>query len=290
METVNTGRRQTALLVVVLILPALLAFGVVRLLGARGGTAHRAAPPPPSGPATPSATVGVGPVLDLTARITGTEDGTGLTFLTTRAKAEAGPPAPVTDCRQFAAWAQRDGGIPVGFAPVHTLSVHARRTLDVGGVSVAAVSVTDVDLSSGDGPWVELACRDAAPAPTATPSAGGLPAGTRDGNPDRPLVVVAGQTIELPVLLDRPYDSGEVFPHGTVDYQLRVRMEVDGVVEEHRLRNGTVPFRCCGRVTHMGFQAARYEWRVSPERSLRYCAELRWTGQPPPAKCELRRG
>ncbi|QDY05960.1 hypothetical protein FJK98_01310 [Micromonospora sp. HM134] len=290
METVNTGRRQTALLVVALVLPALLAFGVVRLLGARDGAGHRAASPPPSGPASPSDAVGVGPVLDVTARITGTEDGTELTFLTTRARAEAGPPAPVTDCRQFAGWAQRDGGIPVGVAPVHALSVHARRTLDIGGVSVAAVSVTDVDLSGGDGPWVELACRDDAPAPATTPSGSGRPAGRWEGDPGRPRVLVAGQTIELPAPLGPPYDGGEVFPHGTVDYQLRVRMEIDGVVEEHRLRNGDVPFRCCARVTHMGFQAARYEWRVSPARSLRYCAELRWTGQPPPPKCELRRG
>ncbi|MEU1752369.1 hypothetical protein ABZ436_06910 [Micromonospora matsumotoense] len=286
MEAVNTRRRQTALLVVFLILPALLAFGVVRLLGTRDGAAHQAGSSPPSSPAAPSDAVGSGPALDVTARITGTEESTELTFLIARGRAEAGPPTSVTDCRQFAEWAQRNGGVPVGFAPVHTLSVHARRNLDISGVSVLAVQVTEVELAGGDGPWVELACRDDhAPAPTAT-----HPDEPADGDPDRPHVLVAGQAIELPVPLDTPYDTGGAFPHGTVDYQLRVRMDIDGVVEEHRLRNGGSPFRCCGRSTYMGFRSARYEWRVSPPRSLRYCAELRYAVHPPPPKCALRHG
>ncbi|MEU1884439.1 hypothetical protein [Micromonospora sp. WMMD987] len=296
----NTGRRQTALLVVVLVLPALLAFGVVRVLGTRDGGKRQADPPPPTNLSSPSNPVGPsggvdssgvpasdsGPAVDVAARITGTVDGTELTFQVTRDLAEAGPPPQVDDCRRFAEWAQRNGGIPVGFEPVHTLSVHARRNLDVNGVSARVVPVGEVQLSEQDGPFVELACRDGTPAPTTTRSSR---AGEEDGESvDRPHVLTAGQTVELPLLLEASYDTDEVFPHGVVDYQLKVHIGIDGVSEEHLLRNATAPFRCCGRLTYMGFQAARYEWRLSPARSLRYCAELRYTTEPPPERCEIR--
>ncbi|WFE63359.1 hypothetical protein [Micromonospora sp. WMMD714] len=288
----STGRRQTALLVVVLVLPALLAFGVVRLLGTRDGGRPEAALPEPSSQVGQSGTVGPsgvpasgpGPAVDVVARITGTVDGTELTFQATRDVAEAGPPPQVDDCRRFAEWAQRNGGIPVGFEPVHTLSVHARRNLDVNGVSARVVPVGEVGLTEQDGPFVELACRGGTPAPTTT---------RRDGEDDeefvdRPHVLTAGQTVELPLLLEAPHDTGEAFPHGVVDYQLKVSIGIDGVWEEYLLRNGSAPFRCCGRLTYMGFQAARYEWRLSPARSLRYCAELRYTAEPPPERCEIR--
>ncbi|MEV6796998.1 hypothetical protein AB0M91_01455 [Micromonospora rifamycinica] len=279
----NTDRRQAAWLVAVLLLPALLAFGVVRLLSTRDdGTRRVESPLPtaPSHPVDPSGGVDSEPDIDLATRITGTVDGTELTFQITRDRAEAGPPASIGDCRQFAEWAMRNGGIPVGFEPVHTLSVHARRNLDVNGMSVTVVPVGEARLTEQDGPFVELACRDGTPTPTTTP-----PAEEEGEVVDRPHVLTAGQTIELPAPLEAPYDTDEAFPHGLVDYQLKVRIEIDGVVQEHLLRNGSAPFRCCGRLTYMGFQAARYEWRLSPDRSLRYCAELRYTTDPPPAKC-----
>ncbi|WP_329017508.1 hypothetical protein OG271_12800 [Micromonospora rifamycinica] len=282
----NTGRRRTALLVV-LVLPALLAFGVVRLLGTRDGGKQQADPTPPANPSypvVPPGAVDSGPAVDLATRITGTRDNTELTFEIARDVAEAGPPPQVDDCRRFAEWAQRNGGIAVGFEPVHTLSVHARRNLDVNGVSARVVPVGEVRLTEQDGPFVELACRDGTPAPTTT---------RRDGDDDeefvdRPNVLTAGQTVELPLLLEAPHDTDEALPHGVVDYQLKVSIDIDGVSEEHLLRNGSAPFRCCGRLTYMGFQAARYEWRLSPARSLRYCAELRYTTEPPPERCEIR--
>lgn len=287
----NTDRRQTALLVVVLVLPALLAFGVVRLLGASDGAQHRAERSEPSGPADPARPVDSGPAVDLAARFTAPQGGTELTFQIARDRAEAGPPPQVTDCRRFAEWAQRSGGVPVAPEPAHLLSVHARRDLDVTGVSVVAVPIAQVTPTEEDGPWVELACRDDAPAPTARASDEGQPSGTEaaDGAPDRPHVLTTGQTIELPVTLQPPSDTGEVLPHGVSDYRLQVRIEIDGVEEQHLLPEGSASFRCCGRTTFMGFQAARYEWRLSPSRSLRRCAELRYVEEPPLARCETGR-
>ncbi|MFJ6195062.1 hypothetical protein [Micromonospora sp. NPDC092111] len=283
----NAGRRRVAGAVVILVLPAVLAFTVVRLLGTGDGGEHRAAP---SDPGAPARTDGSGPAVDVVARFAGPEDGAELTFQIGRDQAEAGPPEDIRDCRRFAEWAARNGGVPVGVEPAHVLSVHARRSLDVNGVSVVAVPVGQVPPTWQDGPWVELACRDATPTPAASPGDPGWPPKQEDSDeqPDRPLVLTAGQTIELPVALDTSYDTGEAFPHGLSDYQLDVRIEIDGITERHRLRNGSSSFRCCGRTTFMGFQAARYEWRLTPSRSLRYCAELRYAEAPPPPKCETR--
>ncbi|MGX4657813.1 hypothetical protein ACWCHM_29450 [Micromonospora sp. SCSIO 07396] len=283
----STGCRQTALLVVILILPALLAFGGVRLLGTRDSGEREAEPPLPSSPVVPShpvipsGAVDSGPDIDLSARITGTRHGTELTFLISRDRAAVGPPPQIRDCRRFAEWAVQNGGIPTGFEPIHTLSMHARRNVDVSGVSATVVPIAKVQLTEQDGPFAELACRDDTPAPTATRR-------NEDEALDRPHVLTAGQTIELSVPLKTSYDTGETFPHGVVDYQLKVRIEIDGAVREHLLRNGSAPFRCCGRTTAVGYKAARYEWRLAPVRSLRYCAELRYPMPPPPEECAIR--
>ncbi|MFE0590027.1 hypothetical protein [Micromonospora echinospora] len=278
----NARRQKIAGFVIVAILPAMLAFGVVRWSRADDGGPQRATPP---GTVEPAASDGA---VDLVARFAGSAQGVDLTFMINEDRAEAGPPPEIRDCERFADWAQRAGGIPVGFQPSHVLVVHARRSLDVNGVSVLAIPVAPVAVTEKDGPWVEMACRDGAPTPTASP-VGERPSEEDDGPPDdKPHVLVAGQTMELPVQLRDPYDHEAALPHGVSDYELEVEMEIDGVYETYRLKNGKSYFRCCGRTTFMGYQAARYEWTLSPSRSLRHCEELRYAEEPPPPTCTVR--
>ncbi|WDZ83543.1 hypothetical protein [Micromonospora cathayae] len=284
----NARRQRIVGFVVVAVLPALLAFTVVRLLRDDGGGAQRAAPSHTGGPAVPpSPAVSDGDV-DLAVRFAGSAPGVEPTFMINEKQAAAGPPPEIRDCRRFADWAQRVGGIPVDFTPSHVLSVHARRSLDLNGAWIEAVPVAQVSITEGDGPWVELACRDGAPTPTATPS-GEFPSQGEDDSPpvDRPHVLVAGQTIELPMELSEPYDGGDAFPHGVSDYELTVSLEIDGIYRTYRLKNGDSYFRCCGRTTYMGYQAASYEWNLSPPRSLRHCEELRYAEEPPPPTCTV---
>ncbi|MFI1195054.1 hypothetical protein ACH4T9_17580 [Micromonospora sp. NPDC020750] len=280
-----SGRhRRLTRLVAVGVLPAVLAFAVVRALGSGdgGGGGHQAAPP---------GTMDAGPVgaLDMTATLVGTRHSTELAFQVREEQARNGPPQDVRDCRQFAAWAQREGGIVVGWDPVHALSLHARRAVDVNVFSVLPVPVAEVPLTEENGPWVELACRDAAgPLTVPGPVAGSPRADPAD---DTPHALAAGQRVELLVGPEMAWsDEGKVkaFPSGVVEYHLEVRLGVDEGSETLRLRNGTGPFRCCGRVTFMGFQAARYEWTLSPARTLRYCPELRYADEPPPRTCAPR--
>ncbi|RGC69123.1 hypothetical protein C5N14_10180 [Micromonospora sp. MW-13] len=286
----SAGRNRLVRLVAVGVLPAMLAFVVVHALRAGDGEDHRGRS---SGGGDVDAT-GPAEALDLTATLVGTRYQREPTFQVRQERAAVSPPPEVRDCRQFAAWAQREGGVPAGPDPVHILSLHARRSVDVQFIGVVAVPVAQPSLDT-QGPWVELACRDAAPAATGPPAATSSPAATSFPADDGPAyvgaqrhVLTAGQAVELPVDLDPPSGPDRAFPPGIADYYLQVRMEVDGVEQTRELRNGTGYFRCCGRTTFMGFQAARYEWTLSPARVLRYCAELRYVDRPPPRTCAPR--
>ncbi|MGY3520666.1 hypothetical protein ACVMYR_30675 [Micromonospora sp. PTRAS2] len=277
------------------VLPAVLAFAAVYALrsgdsdsgGDRGGdragagraTASSGAPAGAGG--QPATSAGPAGAVELAATLSGTAYSTELTFEVPEARARVSPPEWVRDCVRFAAWARDNGGVPVGPEPVHTLTLRARRSVDVQVAAVRAVPIAQVDRAGEQGPWVELACRDGVASPAASP-----PGRWRGGGMPHPLA--AGQTVEVPVELDRLDESGspvDPFPGGVSDYRLRVELEVDGVPQTYDLRDGDRDFRCCGRITYMGYQAARYEWTLAPARALRYCAELRYTGKPPPRTC-----
>ncbi|MFF3855983.1 hypothetical protein [Micromonospora sp. NPDC002575] len=286
----SAGRRLFRV-VAIGVLPAVLAFAAVSALrsgdgGDRAGpgrtTATGGVPPGRAdGSGQPAGSAGSGGAVELAATLSGTAYSTELTFEVPQARARVGPPEWVRDCGQFAAWARDNGGVPVGAEPVHTLTLRARRSVDVQVNAVRAVQVARVNRAGEQGPWVELACRDATASPTASP-----PGRRRGGELPHPLA--AGQTLEIPVELDGLDESGSPaapFPGGVSDYRLRVELEVDGTPRTFDLRDGDRDFRCCGRITYMGYQAARYEWTLSPARALRYCAELRYAGKPPPRTC-----
>ncbi|KIR66357.1 hypothetical protein [Micromonospora haikouensis] len=291
----SAGRRLLRV-VAIGVLPAVLAFAAVYALrsGNDGGgdrvepgrtTATGGAPPDRAGAGRrPAASAGPAGAVELAATLSGTAYSTELTFEVPEARARVSPPEWVHDCGRFAAWARDNGGVPVGPEPVHTLTLRARRSVDVQVATVRAVPVARVDRPREQGPWVELACRDGVASPAASP-----PGRWRGGEMPHPLA--AGQTLEVPVELDGLDESGgpvDPFPSGVSDYRLRVELEVDGVPRTYDLRDGDRDFRCCGRITYMGYQAARYEWTLSPARALRYCAELRYTGEPPPRTCTPR--
>ncbi|MDI5939903.1 MULTISPECIES: hypothetical protein [unclassified Micromonospora] len=277
------------------VLPAVLAFAAVYALRSGDGdgdggsdrarparTAATGGPPAPAGASgQPAGSTGPAGAVELAATLSGTAYSTELTFEVPEARARVSPPEWVRDCVRFAAWARDNGGVPVGPEPVHTLTLRARRSVDVQVAAVRAVPVAQVDRAGEQGPWVELACRDGVASPAASP-----PGRWRGGGMPHPLA--AGQTLEVPVELDGLDESGgpvDPFPGGVSDYRLRVELEVDGVPQTYNLRDGDRDFRCCGRITYMGYQAARYEWTLAPARALRYCAELRYTGKPPPRTC-----
>lgn len=279
----SAGRRLVRV-VAIGVLPAVLAFAAVYALrsGDDDGN-HRAEPgrTTATGGVPPAASAGPAGAVELAATLSGTAYSTELTFEVPEARARVSPPEWVRDCGRFAAWARDNGGVPVGVEPVHTLTLRARRSVDVQVAAVRAVPVAQVDRAGEQGPWVELACRDGVASPAASP-----PGRWRGGGMPHPLA--AGQTLEVPVELDGLDESGspvDPFPGGVSDYRLRVELEVDGVPQTYDLRDGDRDFRCCGRITYMGYQAARYEWTLAPARALRYCAELRYTGKPPPRTC-----
>ncbi|WP_431974826.1 hypothetical protein [Micromonospora haikouensis] len=291
----SAGRRLVRV-VAIGVLPAVLAFAAVYALrsgdsdsdsggdraGAGRATASGGAPPAPAGAGgQPAASAGPAGAVELAATLSGTAYSTELTFEVPEARARVSPPEWVRDCGRFAAWARDNGGVPVGVEPVHTLTLRARRSVDVQVTAVRAVPVARVDRAGEQGPQVELACRDGRASPAASP-----PGRWRGGDMPHPLA--AGQTLEVPVELDGLDEAGtpvDPFPGGVSDYRLRVELEVDGVPQTYDLRDGDRDFRCCGRITYMGYQAARYEWTLAPARALRYCAELRYTGEPPPRTC-----
>ncbi|MFI2652592.1 MULTISPECIES: hypothetical protein [Micromonospora] len=210
----------------------------------------------------------------------GTRYSDELTFEVPERQARTAPPPQVRDCRQIASWARRNEAVPVGGEPAHVLTVRAGRSVDVVVHSVVAVPVAEVSREQERGPWVELACREADPTATVPPDA------RWDG---RPHVLVPGQTVRLRVDLDAPEPAGLPFPGRMWDYYLRVDLEVDGVTQVRELRDESGGyFRCCGRITYMGYLAARYEWTPSPTPTLRYCPELRWVDEPPPRVCQAR--
>jgi hypothetical protein len=280
----SASRRRLVLLVSIWILSGVLAFTAVRMLRPDYGEDHRGQPSNTTDAGAPWAgPAGAAPAVDLAATLVGTRYSPELTFQVTEDLARVGPPPHVADCRQFSAWVQQNGGIATGREPVHVLSMRARRHVDVLIFSVRVIPVAQVRLTAEQGPWVELACRDSGPDPTVLPTADS--SRMAQGSDAKPHVLAAGQTLDLPTDLAATYGTEESFPPGASDYYLEVTMEVDGVVESRELRNGASYYRCCGRTTFMGYQSARYEWNLSPSRTLRYCAELRYTGEPPPRTC-----
>ncbi|GAA2709739.1 hypothetical protein ACFY2R_23475 [Micromonospora olivasterospora] len=276
--------RRRALLLATWAVAWALAFAALHTLLGDGGDDRPAGPPRaavPGGPAPAGTTPGGADAVELTAALEGTRYSDELTFEVTERQARTAPPPQVRDCRQFASWARRNEAVPVGGEPVHVLTVRAGRSVDVAVHSVVAVPVAEVPQDRERGPRVELTCREAGPTPTVTP----------DVRKDRgPHVLVPGQAIRLLVDLDAPEPAGLPFPSRTRDYYLRVDLEVDGVTQVRELRDEAGGyFRCCGRITYMGYLAARYEWTLSPTPTLRYCPELRWVDEPPPRVCQARR-
>ncbi|WP_416906131.1 hypothetical protein [Micromonospora echinospora] len=251
------ARRRGALLLATFALSWAVSFAAIQALR---DDDHRPALPPGAAatdsPHSAAPTASSADAVSLTATLTGTRHSDELAFEVTEARARTVPPAEVRDCNQFATWAQRDGALPVGLEPVHVLTVRAERSVDVSVHGVEAVPVAQIRREREQGPWVELTCRDGRPTPTAAPDARDV-AG--------PHVLVPGQTIRLPVDLTGPGSAGDTFPTGGWSYYLRVDLEVDGVPQRRELRDEAGgPFHCCGRTTFMGYQAARYEWTISP--------------------------
>ncbi|MFI6824145.1 hypothetical protein ACIBJE_24870 [Micromonospora sp. NPDC050187] len=278
-----SARRRVALLLATFALSWALSFAVIEALRDDGDDDRPALPPgaaatgsPPSAGTTASSADAV----SLTATLTGTRHSHELALEVTEPQARMVPPPQVRDCRQFASWAQREGALPVGFEPVHLLTIRAERSVDVAIHGVVAVPVAQILREREQGPWVELACRQDPPTPTATPE-------VRDNG--EPHVLVPGQTIRLVVDLSDPESAAATFPGGGWNYYLRVDLEIDGVTRSYELRDEAGEhFRCCGRTTFMGYQAARYEWTISPKPTLRYCPELNYVDKPPPRVCQAR--
>ncbi|MEO3777533.1 hypothetical protein ABGB16_11940 [Micromonospora sp. B11E3] len=275
--------RRRALLLATWALSCALSFALLQALLDVTGRDRPTGPPgaaAPGGPASPGTTVSSADAVELTATLAGTRYSDELTFEVPERQARTVPPPQVRDCRQFASWARRNGAVPVGGEPVHLLTVHAARSVDVVIHSVVAVPVAQVPRDQEQGPRVELACRESRPTPTVTP----------DVRTDRgPHVLAPGQTVRLLVDLADPEPAGLSFPAGVSRYHLRVDLEVDGVTQVRELRDEAGGyFRCCGRITFMGYQAARYEWTLSPTPTLRYCPELRYADEPPPRVCQPR--
>ncbi|RKR92998.1 hypothetical protein BDK92_7495 [Micromonospora pisi] len=281
--------RRLRRILVVWVLPAVLVFTAVYTLRTNGDHL-RGSPPsvngnspstnaPASGDAAP---IAPGRPLDLTAPISGYE-GAEPTLLVTEEAARTIPPEYVRDCAQFMEWAQQQGGMPVNINPVHLLSLTARDRVDVEVVQVEAEYVRDVEPPEEEHTWVELSCRDAEPRESTSPTDAPAPGGADQGS----YPLNAGQTLEHLVNVDevQPPDSGRLGWHDPFEYYLEVELLVDGVPQVHRLANGSTNFRCCGRTTFMGYQSAGYEWTLTPTRTLRYCAELRYSEQPPPRTC-----
>ncbi len=270
-----SGRwRRRALLMTVWILAAVATFTTARMLrtddsGDRGK---------PQVAATDAA--GVDGAIDVTAAFNLAVHSPETTWQITEDQARKGPPREVENCRQFAAWAQQNGAIQVGIEPIHILSLQARRPIDALSISVEAKPVAPTRPRPEEGPWVAMTCRNDGSGPKASPVGGLRP--ESEVSPIEPYVLSEGQTLELPVTL-----SSELFPSKVSDYVLEAIIEVDGVLESHELRNGNGYYRCCGRITFMGYLSATYEWTLSPVRHLRQCEELRYVGKPPPQKCSI---
>lgn len=210
------------------------------------------------------------------------------------------PPAEVRNCRQYLAWAQHEGAVPIGPYPVHALTLTAGRSV---GVEVRAVAVVQARTRPEQPSTrsVEVTCGSGVPTPSTTsvaeqdlPQVGVSAPGFNLPVEDEEYVyylnhrdfggtehgLAAGQTIELNFVVGTPNGSGRF------EYDIQVRLIIDGKPEVRTITNGSRRFSCCGRVTYTGFHTATYVWTMSPQRTLKICPQQTYTGDPPPRTCD----